>query len=260
MGEGDLSLRDPEAPPTDALATRQYGATATADDDGKHKPNAPTSIPVPHTKKGGGGGGDDTAEQGRGDGGENKSVISQITSTKPHVPAQNPCLWLFHLLQGIAALTSLLLLVTQLMPMFMTSNKPDILSSILKVYVSFICLAFVIVEAELPVPFVRGSTLLNTFASRGFIYSFIGLVCTTEAYSERVDDLMTHANQRFYVGWAAVFMQVVAWLMFGIGVAYMLLGICCMRRLRDKMKQKEKDAWKQYREDMRAWRRRHHDE
>ena len=111
-----------------------------------------------------------------------------------------------------------------------------------------------VVEAELPVPFVRNSTLLNAFWSRGFIYSFIGLVCTTEAYSERVDDLMTHSSQRFYIGWGPVFMQVTSWMMFATGAVYMMLGLCCLRGLRDKMKQKEKEDWKQYRTDMRAWR------
>ena len=135
-------------------------------------------------------------------------------------------------------------------------THPDILASILKVYVSLICGAFIIVEAELPVPFVRDATLLNTFWSRGFIYSFIGLVCTTEAYSERVDDLLVHSSQRFYIGWVAIFMQVVSWMMFVIGAVYMALGITCMRRLRDRMKQRERDMWKQYRDDMRAWKQR----
>lgn len=114
-------------------------------------------------------------------------------------------------------------------------------------------------ETELPVPFVSNSPLLQNFWSRGFIYSFVGLVCTTEAYSERVDDLITHSSERFYIGWAPVFMQVVATLMLAVGVVYMLLGLCCLRRFREKLKQKEKELWQKYREDMRTWRRQHDD-
>lgn len=239
-----------------ATTTTPYGST---DNNTKHKAKKEKATnkqqaQVIEVPKGTGGGGDDASAVTEG-----QSVITSIIKEKPHVPSQNPCLWLFHLLQGIAALTSLMLLVSQLFPLFVhsstaTSQKTDILAAILKIYVSFICLAFMIVEAELPVPFVRTSTLLNTFWSRGFIYSFIGLVCTTEAYSERVDDLLTHSNQRFYIGWGAVFMQVSSWMMFAIGAIYMLLGMCCLRGLRDRMKQKEKEDWKQYRHDMRAWR------
>ena len=261
LGEGELSLQDPEAPAQDALAspsTTDYGATkdeppvSAAGGGGKGKTSKTIEVP-----KGFGGGGDDASAVTH----ESQTVISKLAlASKPHVPPQNPCLWLFHLLQGLATLTSLLLLVSQLLPLVLPGSKvthPDILSSILKVYVSLICFAFMIVEAELPVPFVRDSTLLNAFWSRGFIYSFIGLVCTTEAYSERVDDLITHSSQRFYIGWVAIFMQVVSWMMFGIGGAYMLLGITCMRGLRDNMKQKEKDMWKQYRDEMRVWKERH---
>ena len=259
LGQGELSLQDPEAPPTtaeDKLA--DYGATSdepSAAAAGGKKKSKSIVVPKGKTKKGGA----TTADDASGATRESQSVISQLAA-KPHVPPQNPCLWLFHLLQGLATITSLLLLVSQLLPLVMPNSKvthPDILSSILKVYVSLICLAFVIVEAELPVPFVRNSTLLNNYLSRGFIYTFVGLVCTTEAYSERVDDLITHSSQRFYIGWVAIFMQVVAWTMFGIGAVYMLLGITCMRRLRDRMKQKERDMWKQYRDDMRAWKERH---
>ena len=151
-------------------------------------------------------------------------MISKLA--KPHVPPQNPCLWFFHLLAGVATLASLLLMVAQLMPLFLAPKSGqgvhvDILSAILKIYVSLICLGFVIVEAELPVPFIRTASLLQTFASRGFIYSFIGLVCTTEAYSERVSDLVTHRSDSFYIGWAAVFLQVISWVILGIGVTYM---------------------------------------
>ena len=258
LGEGALSLKDPETGEStkqeDVLSTTAaYGATT--DDKNANKAKAKV-VQVPKGTLA-----DDgstlTAEG-------NKSVISAIIATnKPHIPRQNPCLCIFHLLQGLAALASLCLFISQLLPLLWHStstaagttdnNKVGILSAILKVYIAVICLAFILVEVDLPVPVIRNSTLLNAFWSRGFIYSFIGLVCTTEAYSERVDDLLTHSSQRFYIGWGPVFMQVASWLMFGIGCVYMVLGVCCLRGLRDKMKQKEKDAWKQYRQELRAW-------
>lgn len=253
LGESHLSLQDPENPPAEPKdASKDYGATDEAKKKTKTKSKAPggikETIEVPKGKA-------DDASTITNDG--RNSVISQIIE-KPHVPSQNPCLWLFHLLEGIATLTSALLMFSQLIPLFMPSGKvthPDVLAAILKLYVSLICFAFIVVEADLPVPFVRDSSLLQTFGSRGFIYSFVGLVTTTEAYSQRVDDLITHSSDKFYIGWVPIFMQVVAWMMFGIGAAYMMLGICCLRGMRDRMKQQERDMWKQYREDMRKWRR-----
>lgn len=274
LGEGELSLQDPEDPSTTPQPPTDYGATGDDDDnnkkDDKKEEAASSSAPppsktkthaVPKGKKKNKSGGDGRAgtRKKKEEEEDDESPTDQLAH-KPHVPSVNPCLWLFHLLQGLSAITSLLLLVSQILPLVLPSSKTahmDVLSAVLKVYVSLICLAFCVVEAELPVPFVRRSTLLDSFVSRGFIYTFVGLVCTTEAYSERVDDLMTHSNQRFYIGWVAIFMEICAWVMFGIGVVYMALGVSCTRGLRDRMKQHEQDAWRQYREDMRAWKRSH---
>jgi hypothetical protein len=43
--------------------------------------------------------------------------------------------------------------------------------------------------------------------------------------------------------------------MLGIGIVYMLLGMCCCKRVRDHYKQKEIDAWKQYKLDLQTWNR-----
>ena len=55
------------------------------------------------------------------------------------------------------------------------------------------------------------------------------------------------------LGGGPIFMQVSSWMMFAIGAVYMMLGTCCLRGWRDKMKQKEKDDWHQYRQDLKAW-------
>lgn len=40
---------------------------------------------------------------------------------------------------------------------------------------------------------------------------------------------------------------------FAIGVLYMLMGVCCLQGLRDKLKANEKEEWKKYREAMKNW-------
>jgi hypothetical protein len=57
-----------------------------------------------------------------------------------------------------------------------------------------------------------------------------------------------------HVGWVSIFMQLSSWLVFFIGVLYMLLGVCCLKGVRDRLKQQEVESWKRYRRDLRRWR------
>jgi hypothetical protein len=191
--------------------------------------------------------------------GQTPSIGSTFgTSSKPHIPRQNPCLWLFHFIQFMACVSSLCLVATQIIPIILLPadqimTRMNALSLALKVYISVFCLMFIIVEADLPVPWIQQSPLLVRFFSRGFVYSFIGLVCVEESYSERVRDIL-HLKDEFHVGWAAIFMQISSWLMLAIGCIYMIMGIFCLKGLRDRLKQKEAKEWKHYRKEMKEWR------
>jgi hypothetical protein len=188
-----------------------------------------------------------------------------MLKTKPHMPNDRPILWLFHLLQGVAVIAALCLLVTQAIPIILsgfTSYQVEItfLSLALKAYISLFCITFILVESNLPIPFLRTSELLQAFISRGFIYSFLGLICVEEAYSERVRDIVSrdivnHSSRtdEFHIGWLSIFMQISSWFMLGVGAFYMLLGVFCLRGLRDRMQRQENEDWKKYREDLKVW-------
>jgi hypothetical protein len=190
------------------------------------------------------------------------ATTAAMLKTRPHMPNDNPILWLFHLLQGVAVIAALCLLVTQAIPITLdvsTTHPVEItfLSLALKVYISLFCITFALVESNLPIPFIRTSELLQAFISRGFIYSFLGLICVEEAYSERVRDIISHGKDEFHVGWLAIFMQISSWCMLAVGALYMLLGVFCLRGVRDRMHRKEQEDWKKYREDMKVWRETH---
>lgn len=187
-----------------------------------------------------------------------KSKLVDPQTLKPHTPGHNPCLWMFHLLEGVTTVVCCCLLVSQVFPFFiMRLRDIGFLVTLLKVYISLFCLLFVLTETGAPVPLLRGSALLQPYLSRGFLYSFLGLICVEEAYSERVKDMMSNSNRdEFHISWAPLFMQVTAWLVLSCGVIYMLLGICCLKRLRDRMQQNEIDAWRKYRENLREWQQR----
>lgn len=182
-----------------------------------------------------------------------KSKLVDPETLKPHAPGYNPCLYMFHLLEGVTTVICCVMLVTQIFPFFVMKFKSiGVLVTVLKVYISLFCLLFVLTETGAPVPLVRRSALLQPYASRGFLYSFLGLICLEEAYSERVKDMMAYKDQ-FHISWAPLFMQIASWCMLSCGVVYMLLGICCLKRIRDRLKQNEIEAWKEYRKGMREW-------
>lgn len=102
-----------------------------------------------------------------------------------------------------------------------------------------------------------------------------------EAYSSRVEDLVGNANgvcvcvscvssiiivngcqrhffslaqcfswqhllDKFHVAWVPMFMQITSWIMFAVGCCYMLLGICCLWRLRDKLRDSFQERLEEY--------------
>jgi hypothetical protein len=67
-----------------------------------------------------------------------------------------------------------------------------------------------------------------------------------EAYGERVNDALEHVDE-FHVSWLGLFMQVAAWMMFVLGCMYMLFSFCCLKRLRDKLKEDYQNKWKEFR-------------
>ena len=94
--------------------------------------------------------------------------------------------------------------------------------------------------------------MLQNFFSRGLIYSFIGLICVEEVYNKCISNiLMTGAV--INSPWAAVFMQLSSFSMVGVGASYLLFGICCLHRLRDRMEEKNRENWKKYKEDLQQW-------
>ena len=128
-----------------------------------------------------------------------------IQTSRPHIPNQNPILWLIHLINGAAVIASLSLILTQIVPYLanpagQTKTFFLMLNFILKFYIVLFCVVFLLVEIDVPLPFTRNSPMLQRFASRGFLYSFIGLISTVESYSDRVQSFLEKSTN----GWCVV--------------------------------------------------------
>mmetsp|Transcript_25525 Transcript_25525/g.35785 ORF Transcript_25525/g.35785 Transcript_25525/m.35785 type:complete len:293 (+) Transcript_25525:83-961(+) len=171
------------------------------------------------------------------------------------MPRKGVCLNLFHILEFMGVLASIGLLATQALPLFFVPLADiGVLQLALRLYVSLFCLSFMLVEFNVPAPFIRDSKILQAYFSRGFIYSFIGLIGMEESYAVTVKTLTaegnggTHQYDAFRISWAPLFILVSSWLMVITGVLYMLLGICCMKKLRDSLKKKYDKQLKRFKD------------
>jgi hypothetical protein len=246
FGTGPVSLLDNGddehfEPDIEQKGVRTYGSidTFTNDDNDNHAdPSVVTAVSSASSKQ--------SKKMG-------KIVITE--SGKPETPQQRFLLAAFYSIESFGVITSLTLMATQIMPIVLIPlDQIGVMSLCLKVYVSMFCVLFILVEWDVPIGFLRDASFLQTYGSRGFLYSFLGLSCLEEAYSERVKDMVAHTRDQFHVSWYSLFMQVSSWMMLGLGLAYMLLGMCCLKRVRDKVVQDHRDRWEAYREAMKIYR------
>jgi protein-S-isoprenylcysteine O-methyltransferase Ste14 len=249
FGSGDVDLKDPDPAEEESVAGKEtlYGSIigtllSLADkSDGTHNEGSV----------------DDDDDELDDDTLAKQAKQAAAEAAKPHVPPVNACLWVFHLLEGICCVASLMLLTTQILPLIFMAGSNDMVSKVgitslaLRIYISLFCVLFML--TELQVPILRSSVLLDNYASRGFLYSFLGLVCVEQAYSERVKEIVESGKSQFHIEWVAIFMQISSLLMLGMGIVYIVLGMFCLKRFRDKLKQQEKDQWKKYRQDTKEW-------
>jgi len=170
---------------------------------------------------------------------------------EPAKPSKNPCLHCLHFIQLVVVLDLLCILAAQILPLFfMTMPQIGRIQMVLRGYMTLFCLVFILVETRVPVPFLKESTLLTALMSRGFLYTFFGVVSLEESIA--VNYRGQQLNQgSFYIGWPALFMEFTAYIICAIGVLYIAMGICCIGQLKRRMEDDLQDQWDDYRQSQR---------
>ena len=156
------------------------------------------------------------------------------------LPRRNCCHGLFIVLNIIAVAACLLLILSQVLPIIFVKDQ-NLLQITLRGYLTFFCLIFIFAEMELPLPFVRSSQSLHNFISKGFNYSFVSICAMTQAEADLIEESIkkrTTDPMGIDFSWFhALFVEIPAWVMLGVGALYMLLGILCMRPVRDRCRE-----------------------
>jgi hypothetical protein len=68
-------------------------------------------------------------------------------------------------------------MATQIIPLFFIPlEEVNAGGLVLKFYISIFCVVFILVEYDAPIGFLKESKVLQNYFSRGFVYSFLGVV------------------------------------------------------------------------------------
>lgn len=183
-----------------------------------------------------------------------KVIDFNQVSGRPIQPKRKWPVKLFFIIEIYAVVTCLILLISQFLPIILVPLKSfDRGHLALKVYIMIFSLIFIIVEIDHPFfTFIQGAAFLQNYSSRGFLYSFFGLI----VYSETAGDLLANSGNidtgtsMFDISWWAVSNCVAAFSMISLGVLYFLLGLFCLQRVRDKCVYEDRLIWKAYQQAM----------
>lgn len=165
----------------------------------------------------------------------------------PEKPRRSCCHLIFTFISLVTIVASAFLLMTQILPLIVDASQVSILQTALRCYVSIFCLIFIAVEFDVPIRFIRKSEILQNFIFRGFLYTFVGLIGAEESLAFQFEDaLKKDGADEVTSYWASLFIQISSWVMVGCGTVYLLLGICCMRRIRDRCRDDFKRKMNEY--------------
>jgi len=283
FGAGKLALTDPDESDDDPEIP--FGGSSDVSDAGKSKESAkgygstnsstPASpknslwtIPTPVTSLLGKSEDSkddvfnfDEKADGSKQGDEEDAVMDEETfhekTGRPKAPSRHWIVRLFFAIQSFGIITNLALFVSQILPLLfvaVTSTGKTYLA--LKVYLCALAIIFLIIEFDHPrIPFLRKASFLKTFSSRGFLYTFLGLVCFDEANSEAALGALKVNNiaSVFQVSWFALLNVIAAWSLVGLGLLYFLMGILCLQKVRNRYVYDDRQKWKAYREALAKW-------
>lgn len=121
-------------------------------------------------------------------------------------------------------------------------------------YISIFCIIFVLVEARSPIQFLH-SSVLDAYFSRGFLYTFLGVVCLEQSVAVKYRGAALN-KAVFTLGWPALFMSVSAYVIIGVGAVYMFFGVLCIGPCKRGMERQYSQRMEAHRQEKKEQRRR----
>lgn len=142
----------------------------------------------------------------------------------------------FDIVNNVATVTSLCLLLSQVLPIFFMNDSTTTIGPVqmaLRCYMSVFCIGAICAEQE--VLMINKVPLLHSWILRGLVYSFLGLVGLEESAAI---NYKTSGTPSLSFEDASVFILMSSFAMVIVGVLYFLMGIVCLRLMRDNLREK----------------------
>ena len=166
------------------------------------------------------------------------------------LPRRNCCHGMFIFLNVVAILTCLAMIVSKVLPLFLTNDihEQSYVQLAIRCYITFFCLIFILAELEAPI--VRTNGTLQNFISKGFNYTFVAAVAIGQIEATLAVKSIKHASEGpLGIDWGefnVIFIELPPWIMGGVGLLYMALGLLCMRAVRDRCREDYQRRMEEY--------------
>jgi hypothetical protein len=166
-------------------------------------------------------------------------VDPEAPSESSRIPRRNCCHSIFIFVQIIASLANLCMILVQVIPIIACQLIP--LQEVVRVYMSVFCFFNLLTELEL----VKGA---SNWMVRGIFYTFIGVVTLEQREAMIATGLVHKPSPSDYwkTMWASLIIEIASWWVIASGCLYFILGLFCMKGIRDRVRDQYQDRLKEW--------------
>lgn len=159
---------------------------------------------------------------------------------------------LFDIVRYLAIFASGAMLFQQFLPII-GLDKEEItgLQYFVRVYLIIFCVSFILLESRIPLLKRLTFPAHDNWILRGFMYTFIGIIGMEQDVAIKVEDIASGTTNILGPDYgnlfASLLVAITTWIMVGVGVLYMILGVMCLQQWYERLEkeyQKKVEEWK----------------
>ena len=137
---------------------------------------------------------------------------------------------LFIAIRTVTVISAILMAASQFVGIYFQSL--DALKSVLRGYMIAFSLIVAFNELEFT-SLVRNSAVLRNWISRGFLYTFVGVLGLVEYEADMTSNLSDLSGKNR----ALRFIRVSAWIMVSVGILYTMMGALCLQLIANRVQE-----------------------
>ena len=170
-------------------------------------------------------------------------------------PKKTICHLSFDIVRYLAIVASCTMLIMQIIPIVILNESGSEgitgLQYFVRVYLIIFCVSFVLLESRIPLLRQLSFPAHDNWILRGFMYTFIGIIGMEQDVAIKVEDIASGTSNILGPGYGVLFaslaIAITTWIMVGVGVLYMVLGVMCLQKWYERLEKDHNDKlveWK----------------